>query len=276
MAQNLADKYSPKVVERFHLKSFTDIGVNQDYDWDGVNTVNVYSVAVPTSSTYSRVATSQRYGTPAELGTTKQALSLAQDKAFTYVIDRRNREESMNVSDAGKSLARTVDEVVTPEIDIYRLAAMNTAAVANSKKIDTGASTSSNAYTTFLDCNESVSNSLVPLAGRVAFMTYRYYNLLKQGGFVLASDAGQVTRGNGNLGEIDGVQAVVVPLSYMPTNTDLILTHSSATVSPLVLTDYIVHENAPGYSGHLVEGRYVYDAFILSTKANAIAVHASV
>lgn len=276
MAQNLADKYSPDVVERFKLKSFTDVGVNQDYDWDGVTTVNVYSVATATSVTYSRIATSQRYGAPGELGTTKQALTLANDKAFTYVIDRRNREESMNVTDAGKSLARQVDEVVTPEIDIYRLAAMNTAAVANSKKINTGATTSTNAYVNFLALNESVSNALVPLTGRVAFMTYAYYNFLKQGGFVLASEISQEARSSGNLGDIDGVQCIVVPLSYMPTNTDLILTHSVATVSPLVLTDYIIHENAPGYSGHLVEGRYVYDAFVLTAKQNAIAVHASV
>jgi hypothetical protein len=276
MAQNLADKYSPQVVERFKLKSFTDVGVNKDYDWDGVTTVNVYSVATATSVTYSRVATSQRYGAPAELGTTKQALTLANDKAFTYVIDRRNREESMNVTDAGKSLARQVDEVVTPEIDIYRLSAMNTAAVANSKKINTGATTSTNAYVNFLALNESVSNALVPLSGRVAFMTYAYYNLLKQGGFVLASEISQEARSSGNLGDIDGVQTIVVPASYMPANTDLILTHPVATVSPLVLTDYIIHENAPGYSGHLVEGRYVYDAFVLTAKQGAIAVHASV
>ena len=276
MAQNLADKYSPKVVERFKLKSFTDIGVNQDYDWDGVNTVNVYSVAVPTLATYNRVAAANRYGTPAELDTTKQALSLARDRAFTYVIDRRNREESQSVSDSGKSLARTVDEVVVPEIDIYRLAALNTAAVANSKKINTGATTTSNAYTNFLGLQESVSNSLVPLSGRVCFVTYAYYNLLKQGGFVLASEAGQSSRSSGNVGNVDGVECVVVPLSYMPTNTDMILTHSSACVSPLVLSDYIVHENAPGFSGHLVEGRVVYDAFVLTTKQNSIAVHASV
>jgi hypothetical protein len=276
MAQNLADKYSPKVVERFKLKSFTDIAVNQDYDWDGVTTVNVYSVAVPTSVTYSRVATSQRYGTPAELDTTKQALTLARDRAFTYVIDRRNREESMNVSDAGKSLARTVDEVVVPEIDIYRLAAMNTAAVANSKKINTGATTAANSYVNFLACNEAVSNALVPMAGRVAFVTYAFYNFLKQGGFVLASETAQEARSSGNLGQVDGVDIVAVPLAYMPANTDLILTHSVAVVSPLVLTDYIVHENAPGYSGHLVEGRYAYDAFVLTTKQNAIAVHASI
>jgi hypothetical protein len=275
MAQNLADKYSSDVVERFKLKSFTDVGVNQDYEWSGVNTVNVYSVNVPALGNYTRSG-SNRYGTPAELDNTKQALSLARDRAFTYVIDRRNREESMNVSDAGKSLARTVDEVVTPEIDIYRLAAMNTAAVANSKKINTGTTTSSNAYANFLAVNESISNSLVPMSGRVAFMTYTYYNLLKQSGFVLASDKAYEDRKSGNLGTIDGIEIVTVPASYMPTNTDLIVTHESVTVSPLVLSDYIIHENAPGYSGHLVEGRVVYDAFVLTTKQNGIAVHASV
>lgn len=276
MAQNLADKYSAKVVERFKLKSFTDIGVNQDYDWDGVNSVKVYSVAVPTSVAYSRVAATARYGTPAELDTTVQNLALALDKAFTYVIDRRNREESMDVTDAGKSLARTVDEVVTPEIDIYRLGVLTTRATANSKVVNVGATSAANAYVNFLAINESISNSLAPLAGRVAFMTYGYYNFLKQGGFVLASEKSQDARGSGNLGQIDGVEIVVVPASYMPLNTDLIVTHNSACVSPIVLTDYIIHENAPGYSGHLVEGRYAYDAFVLTSKQNAVAVHKSI
>ncbi|PPH13319.1 hypothetical protein C5C71_01860 [Rathayibacter sp. AY1C1] len=59
----------------------------------------------------------------------------------------------------------------------------------------------------------------------------------------------------------------------MPTNTDLIITHPDAMVSPMVLTDYITHKNAPGYNGWLLEGRIVYDAFVLTTKINAIATH---
>jgi hypothetical protein len=44
-------------------------------------------------------------------------------------------------------------------------------------------------------------------------------------------------------------------------------------VSPMVLTDYIQHKNAPGYNGVLIEGRVVYDAFVLTAKIDAVATH---
>lgn len=273
MAQNLAVKYSPKVVERFSTTSLTESAVNNDYDWDGVTTVNVYSVDTTALGDYSRTG-SNRYGTPSDAGTTKQALTLSRDRAFSTVIDKRNNDESQGVLGAAKYLARQIREVIVPEIDTYRLAALHTAAVANSKKLATGATSASNAYANFLTLNGSLTDDLVPTTGRVAFMTQAYYNYLKQSNFVLDSNDAYGDRKGGSLGTVDGVKVVVVPSSYMPvSDCDLIITHPSVLVSPLVLTDYITHTNAPGYNGHLIEGRIVYDAFVLTTKVDGIAVH---
>lgn len=272
MAQNLAQKYSPKVDEVFRLQALTNDALNQDYDFDGVATVQIYGVATTTPVNYVRSG-SNRYGSPSELDDTKTAYTLSRDRAFTFTIDRRNMAESQGVTEAGKALRRQIEVQVIPEIDIYRLNAWLTAATANSALVNTGATSSSNAYSDFLAVNERLSNNSVPIDGRIAFMTYNYYNLLKQSGFVLASEAGQESRGSGYLGNVDGVKIVAVPSSYMPTNTNLIIVHPIATVSPVALTDYVVHENAPGVNGWLVEGRFVYDSFCLTNKLNAIAVH---
>src|ERR1044072_5620326 len=104
MAQNLATKYSDKVAERFSTTSKTKPGVNQDYDWQGNNAIKVFSVDTVTMGNYTRSGNS-RYGNPNELGTTVQTLTLARDRAFTTTIDRRNRDESMGVTEAGKFLA---------------------------------------------------------------------------------------------------------------------------------------------------------------------------
>lgn len=272
MAQNLAIKYSTKVDEVFRLNALTEVAVNNDYDWDGVTTVNIYGVSTVAPTNYTRNG-ANRYGTVNELDTTKTAYTLSRDRAFTFTIDRRNRDESQGAQEAGKALRREIEVQVIPEIDIYRLAAWLTAATANSALVNTGATTSSNAYSDFLAVNERLSNTSVPIDGRIAFMSYNYYNLLKQSNLVLASDKGQESRGSGYLGNVDGVDIVAVPSSYMPTNTNLILVHPIATVSPKVLESYIVHENAPGINGWLVEGRFVYDSFILTNKVNAIAVH---
>ena len=46
--------------------------------------------------------------------------------------------------------------------------------------------------------------------------------------------------------------------------------HPCATEAPTKLEDYKVHQDPPGISGDLVEGRIVYDAFILENKKKAI------
>lgn len=274
MGQNLAVKYSPKVAERFSILSLTEPAVSKDYDWEGVTTVNVYSVDTVAMGNYQRGG-ANRYGDPSELGTTKQTLTLNRDRAFTTTIDRRNREESQNVTDAGKFLARQIREVVTPEIDVYRLAAWNTAAEANGKDdvVADAATTTTNAYDNFLALNASLTNDLVPLTDRFAFLTQGYYNALKRSDFVLASEDFASDRKTGKYGTVDGVTLIVVPASYMPANTDLILVHKSVMVSPMIMTDYITHKNAPGINGNLVEGRVVYDAFVLDAKVDGVAVH---
>lgn len=272
MAQNLASKYSPDVDEVFRLASLTEPAVNQDYDWNDVNSINVYGVGTVSMNNYTRTGTN-RYGTPGELDDTKTNYALTRDRAFTYTIDRRNREESMNVTEAGKSLRRQLEVVVTPEIDIYRLASWNSAVNANSAFVNTGATSASNAYSDFLAVNQRISDLLVPITGRFAFMTWSYYNFLKQSGFVVASEAAMADRKSGDLGSVDGVKIVTVPSTYMPSTTNLIITHPIACTSPKVLADYIIHENAPGVNGHLVEGRVVYDSFVLTNKVNALAAH---
>lgn len=274
MAQNLATTYKDKVAERFSTSSKTKPGVNQDYDWQGSNAIKVYSVDTVTLGNYTRSGNS-RYGNPNELGTTVQTLTLARDRSFTTTIDRRNKAESMGVTEAGKFLQREIREVITPEIDTYVLAALNTAADSNGKDdvVADSATTANNAYSNFLALQDSLTDDLVPLEGRVAFLTSAYYSLFKQGGFVLDSDKGQGMLSSGELGEVDGIRLVVVPSSYMPSNTDLILTHKSVCVAPMLLTDYVIHDNPPGINGWLVEGRVVYDAFVLTAKIDGVAVH---
>lgn len=274
MAQNLAVKYSPKVVERFSTKNLTEVAVNTDYDWSGVTTVFVYSVDTTVLGNYTRSGTGNRYqAAPTDAGTTKQELTLSRDRSASVIIDKRNNQESQNVMGAGKWLAREIREVIIPEIDTYRLAALETAATANSKSLATGATNATNAYSQFLSLNASLTDDLVDTTGRVAFMTQDFYNFLKQGNFVLDSEDGMKSRHNGMLGTVDGCKVVVVPSVYMPTNTNLIITHPSVMVSPVVLTDYTTHDNPPGVSGNQIDMRVCYDAFVLTSKVDGVAVH---
>ena len=272
MAVNLASKYSDKVVERFVGESLTDKGLNKDYSWEGVKTVTVYSIPTVAMGDYTRTGAG-RYGTPGELQNTVQNLTLTKDRAFTFTIDKGNLTETMGVMEAGKALARQTKEVITPEIDTYRLATW--AAATNTQTTGTAAALSaSNAYVKLLAAQEKLDNELVPATGRILYATPATINFLKQDTtFIKASDLAQDMLIKGQVGEIDGVAIVKVPSALMPTNTGFILIHPSCICSPLKLEDYKIHDNPPGISGKLVEGRIIYDCFVFDSKGKAICKH---
>lgn len=276
MAQNLASKYSDKVDERYKLKSLTDSSVNQDYDWAGVNTVNIYNVDTAPMNNYSRSGMT-RYGTANDLGDEVTSYPLSRDRSFTYVIDRGDWSESMYATEAGKSLARQIDEKVVPEIDKYRLSVFNlTAHSTKQHTTDITATTTSNAYDNFLNCGTILDDNLVPINDRIAFVSPSYYRAIKRdSSFVKNADLAYTDLKNGQIGEVDGVAIIKVPTSYMPYDTDLIMVHPSMATAPLKLEDYKIHDNPPGVNGWLVEGRLIYDCFALTAKTGAVAIHST-
>lgn len=269
MAINYAEKYSAKIDEHFKKGAITAPAINNDYDFTGVQTVKVYSISTVAMGNYKRTG-ANRYGDPEELDDTVQELTLTRDRAFTFTIDRGNLEDQMMIKEAGKALQRQIDEVVIPEIDIYRLAQI----AAGAKGSATAAVTKTNAYSVFLDGMEKLTDELAPAGGRVAYVASSYYKLIKQDEtFIKASDLAQDMLVKGQVGMIDGVPIIVVPASWMPENTAFIITNPSACCSPVKLAEYKVHDNPPGINGWLVEGRVYYDAFVLNNKKGAIYMH---
>lgn len=63
---------------------------------------------------------------------------------------------------------------------------------------------------------------------------------------------------------------IKVPANRLPKDFGFLIAHPCATVAPTKLEDYKIHEDPPGISGSLVEGRIAYDAFVLENKVNAI------
>lgn len=269
MTVNYAEKYSTQIDERFKKVSITGPAINNDYDFVGVKTVKVYSIPVAGMNDYTRTG-DNRYGTPAELQDSLQEMTITKDRAFTFTIDKGNNAEQMMVKAAGQALQRQIDEVVIPEIDKYRLEKIATGA----KNSATAAVTKTNAYSTFLDGVEKLTDELAPANNRVAYVASSYYKLLKQdNSFIQASDLAQDTLIKGQLGMVDGIPIIVVPASWMPENVAFIITNPIACCAPIKLADYKIHDNPPGINGWLVEGRVIYDAFVLDNKKGAIYVH---
>lgn len=266
---NLTTKYSDKVAERISKMSMTDGAASQEYTFAGIKTLEVYSVDVVALQNYNRAASSNRYGTPAELGDGLQTFTMTQDKSFTYTIDKGNEAEQLNIKKANESLQREIDEIVVPTLDKYRFEKWSQKA--GSVHVLTGAVNSTSVIGLIMDSTEILDNYLVPEMGRTLYVTTAVYKSLKQNPDFIGSE-GLVgsSRVRGVVGEIDGMQVVKVPSSYFPTGVHWIITYKSAILAPKKLADYKIHVDPPGISGNLVEGRIMHDAFVIGAKGNAV------
>lgn len=270
--QNYASVFAQKVDERFHRESQAAMALNNDYKFTGVKTVNVYSIPTVAMGDYTRSG-SNRYGTPEDLGTNVQALTIKNDRAWTFIIDKGDKIQSQMVLDAGKAVSRQLREQIVPEYDKYVFTTLAKAASSNGHTAATTAS-KSNAYELFLNAQEVLGDANVPDQGRIAFCSYKFANLLKQDpSFMKYSNMSQEMVIKGIMGEVDGVKIVKVPASRLPAGCSFILTHPIAATGPKQLEEYKIHDNPPGISGWLCEGRFIYDCFVLNEKADAIFYH---
>ena len=194
------------------------------------------------------------------------------------------------VRDAGKALARQMREVVVPAYDSYVFDKMARAAITNGHTANTTV-TKQNAYEMFLAAQEALGDANVPDSGRVCFCSYKFANLLKQDpSFMIASERAKEALDRGIIGTVDGVKIVRVPKGRLPRNVtttgsgssatttttyccDFILAHPVATTAPKILNEYKIHDNPPGISGWLIEGRILFDCFVLNNKADALYYH---
>lgn len=86
----------------------------------------------------------------------------------------------------------------------------------------------------------------------------------------METDVGNDLRLNGVIARLDGMDVQKIPANRLPEGFEFMVAHPCATVAPVKLQDFNIHDNPPGISGTLVEGRVVYDAFVLENKAKGI------
>lgn len=270
--QNLADRYSAKVAERFAHKAYSAGIASNAYDFDGVKSIKVYSIDTVPLGDYSKLVngfTGSRYGTPADLTDSFQTMTMNQDKTFTYIIDKGDDKNQLNIKKANRSLAREFDERVNPYMDKYNFAKW--AGCAGQAVIASTTISASNALSLIQDATEMLDEEACPDSGRTLVVTNNFFKLLKQNpNFVYTDKLARDSMVRGKVGEIDGMSIRKVPNTYMPAGIVAFVCHSSALLNPMKLKEYKIHVDPPGINGNLVEGRIMHDAFVLDAKANAI------
>ena len=269
MAVNLAEKYSQKVAERFAIQSLTDAYAGKDYEFTGVKAIKVYSINTVPMTDYTRSGTS-RFGALEELGDTVQEMVLTKDRSFTFSIDKGNNVQQYNVKQANQSLKREIDEVTTPEIDTYRLAQW---AAGAGKSTADGALTKTNVLDKIFHGGMEMSNALVPKGGRTIFIKESVFYNVKLADQILGVDKlGAQALANGSVGKLDGMNVVPVPDSLMPAGANFIIKAKGTTVDPMQLKTYRILKEVQGVDGAVIEGRVIYDSFVLDARKNGIYV----
>ena len=275
MAIELATKYLPFVDELFATESRRSLITNDQFDWTGAHTIKVYRISTSDMNDYDRVGDGSgisRYGPIERLGATTQEMSLRKDRSFTFAIDRLDIDETVRQLQSSSALARQLREVVVPEVDTWVYAQMCENAGQKPAPVTL---TANNLYETVITANNMLDNAEVPETGRSIVMTPDVYLLLKKDrDVILETDIGNELRLRGVIAMLDGLNIVRVPANRLPDGFGFMIAHPVATVSPVKLESYLVHENPPFINGSLVEGRINYDAFILDNKADAVLYQA--
>lgn len=277
MAINLATDFKGYVDEQFTTESKKSLLTNQDFDWAGAHAVKVYKVSTSDMNDYDREGVNEtnwsRYGIVSGLDATTEEMTLSKDRSFTFAIDKLDTDETKRNLQAASALARQVREKVIPEVDTYTYNVMCTKA---GTKPDAKTLSSTNIYTEILAANKALDDAEVPETERVIVVTPDTYVLMKKcKDITMETDIGNDLRLKGVISNLDGATVIKVPANRLPNKFGFMVAHPCATVAPTKLEDYKIHEDPPGISGSLVEGRIVYDAFVLDNKTKAIYYQAT-
>lgn len=272
MAIELVTKFAPYVDEIFTTESKLSLLTNQDFDWTGANTVKIYKISTGSMNDYGRSGAKEgnwsRYGSIESLEATTEAFTLKKDRSFTFAIDTLDTDETKQQLAAGSALARQQRQVVIPEVDSHVYGVMTAGA---GYKPDALTLTKENIYLEIIKANTALDNAEVPETGRQIVVTPDVLLLMKQcKDIVMETDIGADLRLKGVISNLDGANVIKVPAVRLPKNFGFMVCHPCATVAPTKLASYNTHVNPPGINGQLVEGRIVYDAFVMENKKKAI------
>ena len=281
MAINLTTVFKPYTDELFSTESKKALLTNNDFDWTGAHTVKVYKIGTSKMTDYDRAGTNvgvttgeagtvvwSRYGAVASLDATTEEFTLKKDRSFTFAIDKLDTDETAQQLEAASALARQQREVVIPEVDSYVYNVMATGAGTKPAAVTL---TETNIYSEILKATEALDDAEAPESGRVLVVSPSVYLLMKRSqDITMETEIGNDMRLKGVISNVDGAAVVRIPSARLPEDFGFMLCHPCACVAPTKLEDYKIHVDPPGISGSLVEGRVVYDAFILDNKRKAI------
>lgn len=271
MAINLASKYAKELAQAFTEKSYVDGIASKDYEFTGVKTLKIYTAVSQALNDYKRSG-SNRYGEPQEAQDTVQNMTVERDRSFSITVDKGNNAEQLGAKEASKVLAIEMQEQAVPEMDKYALGRFGDFAgkiemIAEEPTEDTIVKHLSNGMV-------HMGNKKVPVDGRYIFIGWSWFGMLRLskqfiGNEYLAKEA----LVKGEVGTFMGAHVIAVPDDYLMKGENkayFLVVYKNSVLQPKKVEDYFVKENPAGINGALIEGRFIYDAFVIGAKCDGV------
>ena len=275
MAINLASEYSTLLDKRFTQKSLTDAWCGHDYNWNGVNSINVWTIGQADLGTYT-ASGAYRFtngNAPTEVQDEINTYVLSNNLSFAHTMDITNVQDQKNIKKANAFLKQVWDEQIVPKIDADRLEKW----IGGAGTVTVGSAlTKSTVIEAILTGGSVMNNNLVNRDGRVCFVTESLAVKCK-----LASELQYNEKFtekaivNGEIARLNGMPIVAVPDSWFPSGVEFMIKYKRASADPMKLKMLRALTTVPGLAGSLVEGLVRYDSFVLAQKAMGICVYAT-
>ncbi|MGI6193105.1 MAG: chitobiase/beta-hexosaminidase C-terminal domain-containing protein [Christensenellales bacterium] len=264
MAIHLHKKYADTLAKLYTHHSFIEGHTNKTWSFSGLKSLIVPSIVTQPLTDYTRSGTS-RYGSPQDLQDTLQEMTMTQDKAFSIIIDKGDNSEQQMMKRAGEVMQQQIAEQVVPTVDRYALCRWFADAgrvVGISEAPD-----KSSIIGMLLDAEVFLNDSFVPDEDRWCYVPNSLIKDIRlsdefSGCDSIVKDA--VVKGY--VGNIGTLKIVGMPARYFPEGAHFLVAHKDSVILAQKLRDGKIHQDPPGISGHLLEGRYNYDAFVLGAK----------
>lgn len=268
MAIFVHEKNADKVAYAFDHASFVSGKTSSEYNWDGVKTIKVMSIITQPLNDYDRTAEGNRYGTPQELQDFQDILSVEQDKSFSIVIDDGNNSEQDMKKQAGRVMQAELAEQVTPFGDKH---AFKKWAAAAGQSIGTAEPTKDTVVSILVDIETAMADKLVPNNDRFVYVANKYVGMLRQALTNCDSITDKMLL-KGVVGDFGTLHIVGVPAGWLPENVYMLATYKGSVLYPKKLNKTIIHQNPQGYSGNVLEGRFLMDAHVIGAKCDGVVV----
>ena len=251
MAINLVKKYHDKLVQALEYASQLSGKTTDEYKLDGGEGVYLTSLVPQALNNYNKAATSNRYGTPAEMQDTQQYIAWDYDKSYAITVDKANYQDGGYLKTAGAVIEEQNNDIVAPFIEQNFYAKL----CGNAGKVVTGNAPSTSDILSRLAAIEAAfRNANIPKADRFVAVPTTVLQLFRQS----LTNCDNITDKmllKGLVGRFGTLNVIEVADSDFLSDVYLVAWYRKAALKAFDIKESRVHQDPPGINGILVEYR---------------------